>query len=250
MPSVLEDSPFVNASEMNISQSQAVPEESVKEAARRLLAKLGANGLSIVAVAEELDVAPERITFAHPHDLLTALIIDAYDASGTAMEEADLDARERRAGPGGRLLAAARGLRQWSITNPVEFALIYGSPVPGYDAPPETVPPAGRTPAVLAGIVRAALEEGVLEPPRRPIPGPPLIRQEAVEVFGGLPPEPYSDLLERGIVLWSNLIGLLVFEVFSRTHDSVRDQGAFFDYGIAVTAEHIGLSVPAGDDID
>jgi hypothetical protein len=239
----------VNASEEKIGQPQAVPEESVKEAARRLLAKLGANGISAIAVAEELAVAPERITetFAHSHDLLTALIIDAYDASATVMEQADLDARARQAGPGGRLLAAARGLRQWSITNPAEFALIYGSPVPGYDAPPETVPPAARTPAVLAGIVRAALEEGVLEPPRRPIPGPPLIRQEAAEVFGGLPPEPYGDLLERGIVLWSNIIGLLVFEVFSRTHDSVRDQGAFFDYAIAVTAEHIGLAVPAGD---
>lgn len=246
---MLEDSPLVNASEKNISQSQVVSEESVKQAARRVLAKLGANGLSTLAVAEELAVAPDLIAFAHPHDLLTALIIDAYDASGAAMEEADLDARERRAGPGERLLAAARGLRQWSITNPAEFALIYGSPVPGYDAPPETVPPAARTPAVLAGIVRAALEEGALQPPRRPFPGPPLIRQEAVEVFGGLPPEPFSDLLERGIVLWSNLIGLLIFEVFSRTHDSVRDQGAFFDYAIAVSAEHIGLTVPAGGEI-
>lgn len=239
----------MEGSEKKTSQSQEVPGKSVEDAARRLLGKLGANGLSIVAVAEELGVAPDRIaeTYAHPHDVLTALIIDAYDASGAAMEEAELDARERRASPGGRLLAAARGLRQWSIANPAEFALIYGSPVPGYDAPPETVPPAARTPAVLAGIVRAALEEGALQPPRRPIPGPPLLRQEAVEVFGGLPPEPFSDLLERGIVLWSNLIGLLVFEVFSRTHDSVRDQAAFFDYAIAVAAEHIGLTVPAGD---
>lgn len=242
----------MDASEKNISPFPEVSEESVKDAARRLLAKLGANGLSIDAVAEELGVAADRVTeiFTLPGDLLTALIIDAYDASGAAMEDADRAARDRQASPGARLLAAARGLRQWSNAHPAEFALIYGSPVPGYDAPPETVPPATRTPAVLAGIVRAALEEGALQPPRRPIPGPPLIRPEAVEVFGGLPPEPFSDLLERGIVLWSNLIGLLVFEVFSRTHDSVSDQAAFFDYAIAVTAENIGLTVPAADETD
>lgn len=240
----------MDASDKNARLPQQVFEESIKATARRQLAKLGANGLSTVAVADELGVTPDQVSqsFAHRDELLTALIIDAYNASGAAMEEADLHACEQQGSPGERLSAAARGLRQWSIANPAEFALIYGSPVPGYDAPPETVPPASRTPAVLAAIVRSALENGSLLPPRRPIAGPPLIRQEAVELFGGLPPEPYSDLIERGIVLWSNLIGLLVFEVFSRTHDSVRDQAAFFDYAVAVAAESVGLTVPAGGD--
>ncbi|MEU4667449.1 hypothetical protein AB0F91_05615 [Amycolatopsis sp. NPDC023774] len=42
----------------------------------------------------------------------------------------------------------------------------------------------------------------------------------------------------------SNLIGLLVFQVFSRMHDSVADQSAFFDYAVAVAAEAVGLAVP------
>jgi hypothetical protein len=133
------------------------------------------------------------------------------------------------------------------VANPAEFALVYGSPIPGYHAPPDTVGPASRTPAALAGILRSALEDGSLTPPRRAIPGPPLIREEAIALFGGLPPEPFGDLIERGIVLWSNLVGLLVFEVFSRTHDSVRDQAAFFDYAVAVVADNIGLVVPLED---
>ncbi len=52
------------------------------------------------------------------------------------------------------------------------------------------------------------------------------------------------------MVLWGSLIGLLVFQVFSRTHDSVRDESAFFDYAIAVAAESIGLVVPAGGNTD
>ncbi|MGF1429143.1 TetR-like C-terminal domain-containing protein [Kitasatospora sp. LaBMicrA B282] len=180
-------------------------------------------------------------------DALTARIVAAYDASGVAMEAADRAAREVGASAGERLLVVARALRGWAFGDVAAFTLIYGSPVPGYHAPQETVAPASRTPAVLAGIVRAALEAGELTPPKRPLPGPSLLLPAAVELFGGLPEAPFADVVERGIVLWSSLIGLLVFQVFSRTHDSVRDEGAFFDFAIAVAAEGIGLEVPVGE---
>lgn len=216
------------------------------DAARAQLAKVGAAGLSPEAVAQEggLAVAEVEAVFPHRDDLLTALVIDAYDASGAAMERADAAAAAEGAPAGARLLAATRALRQWSFENPAEFTLIYGSPVPGYHAPQDTVPPASRTPAVLAGVIRSALEAGELTPPRRTPPARRLLLPEAVAAFGGVPGAPFSDIIERGIVLWSNLIGLLVFQVFSRTHDSVSDEAAFFDYAIAVAAEGIGLDVP------
>ncbi|MEU9111746.1 TetR-like C-terminal domain-containing protein [Streptomyces sp. NPDC048483] len=228
------------------------PAAAIKTTARQLLLKLGAGGLSLEAVAggSGLAVTDVEATFPHRDDLLTALVIDAYNESGAAMEQADQAARDAHASAGARLLAVTRALRQWSFDNPAEFTLIYGSPVPGYHAPQTTVPPASRTPAVLGGIVRAALEAGELTPSRRAVPGPPLLLPEAVEVFGGVPEAPFSDIIERGIVLWSNLIGLLVFQVFSRTHDSVRDESAFFDYAIAVAAEGIGLVVPLGENTD
>ncbi|MFJ3514083.1 MULTISPECIES: TetR-like C-terminal domain-containing protein [unclassified Streptomyces] len=224
----------------------------IKDVARGQLVKLGAAGLSPDTVARDsgLPVADVEAVFPHRDDLLTALVIDAYDASGEAMEQADGAAREAGASGGARLLAVTRALRRWSFENPAEFTLIYGSPVPGYHAPQDTVPSASRTPAVLAGIVRSALEAGELTPPRRSVPGPPLLLPEAVQLFGGTPEAPFSDIIERGIVLWSNLIGLLVFQVFSRTHDSVRDEAAFFDYAIAVAAESIGLVVPLPETTD
>ncbi len=227
-------------------------DENFKSTARQLLAKEGAAGVSPDAVARDSGV-PVSDVEAHFPDrdaLLTALVIDAYNESGAAMERADQAARDAGAPAGARLLAVTRALRRWSFDNTAEFTLIYGSPVPGYHAPQDTVPPASRTPAVLAGIVRSALEAGELTPPRRAVPGPPLLLPEAVELFGGVPEAPFSDIIERGIVLWSNLIGLLVFQVFSRTHDSVRDESAFFDYAIAVAAESIGLEVPSGETTD
>ncbi|WP_326592663.1 TetR/AcrR family transcriptional regulator [Streptomyces sp. NBC_01294] len=224
------------------------PPAVIKDIARQQLAELGAGGLSLDAVARDSGLTVTDVVSAFPHrdDLLTALVIDAYNASGAAMEQADAAAAAAGAPAGERLLAVTRALRQWSFDNTAEFTLIYGSPVPGYHAPQDTVLPASRTPGVLGGIVRAALEKGELTPPRQPVPGPPLLLPAAVQLYGGAPEAPFSDILERGMVLWSSLIGLLVFQVFSRTHDSVRDESAFFDYAIAVAAEGIGLVVPTG----
>ncbi|WP_405497080.1 WHG domain-containing protein [Streptomyces sp. NBC_00096] len=221
------------------------PPEVIKDAARQQLVRLGGSGLSPEAVARASGLSFTEVAAVFPHrdDLLTALVIDAYDASGAAMERADAAAAGAGASAGARLLAVTRALREWSFANTAEFTLIYGSPVPGYHAPQDTVPSASRTPGVLAGIVRAALEGGELTPPRRAVPGPPLLLPAAVEAFGGVPGAPFPDLIERGIVLWSGLIGLLVFQVFSRTHDSVRDEAAFFDYAVAVAAESVGLVV-------
>ncbi|MFJ2347690.1 WHG domain-containing protein [Streptomyces antimycoticus] len=228
------------------------PQAVIKSTARQLLVKLGAGGLTLNAVAREggLALSDVEAVFPHRDELLTALLIDAYNDSGAAMEQADQIARDAGAPAGARLLAATRALRRWSFANPAEFTLVYGSPVPDYHAPQDTVAPASRTPAVLAGIVRSALEAGELTAPRRQVPGPPLLLPEAEALFGGVPEAPFSDLIERGIVLWSSLVGLLVFQVFSRTHDSVRDETAFFDYAVAVAAEGIGLVVPLGEHTD
>ncbi|KMO93995.1 TetR-like C-terminal domain-containing protein [Streptomyces roseus] len=228
------------------SDEKTARHAALKATARQLLLETGAAGLSLeaVALAGALDVAEVEGVFPHRDDLLTALVIDAYEESGAAMEEADRNACAAGASAGARLLAVTRALRAWSFDNSAAFTLIYGSPVPGYHAPQDTVPAATHTPAVLAGIVRSALAAGELAPPRRTVPGPPLLRPEAVQLFGGTPDAPFADLVERGMVLWSNLIGLLVFQVFSRTHDSVRDESVYFDFAIAVAAESIGLVVP------
>ncbi|MCC9312376.1 WHG domain-containing protein [Kitasatospora sp. RB6PN24] len=233
---------------MDDSGASVVDATAVKVAAHQLLAKAGAAGLSLEGVADEggLTVAQVRALFPHRDELLTALLIDAYNESGAAMERADQEAVAAGASAGARLLAVTRALRAWSFANPAEFTLVYGSPVPGYHAPQDTVPPASRTPAVLAGIVRAALEAGELTSPKRQLTQESLLLPEAVQLFGGVPGAPFGDVIERGIVLWSSLVGLLVFQVFSRTHDSVRDESAFFDFAIAVAAEGIGLAVPLG----
>src|ERR1700743_118342 len=62
----------------------------IKEEARRQLAEAGAGGLSLRAVARELGMVSSALYRYSPSrdELLTALIIDAYDAIGAAAERA------------------------------------------------------------------------------------------------------------------------------------------------------------------
>src|SRR3984885_3114705 len=99
----------------------------IKDEARRQLATTGAQ-LSLRAVAKELGMVSSALYRYYPSrdDLLTALIIDAYDAVGAAAEQAIV-------GPGPareRLIAACHAVRDWARSNPQEYALVYGSPVP------------------------------------------------------------------------------------------------------------------------
>src|SRR5262245_38214115 len=130
--------------------------DEIKAVARRHLAAEGAN-LSLRAVARDLGMVSSAVYryFPSRDDLLTALIIDAYQAVGEVAERADAGCD--RADLTGRWLAVSGAIRSWALANPHEYALIYGSPVPGYAAPPDTVPPATRAVAVLAGLLRDAV---------------------------------------------------------------------------------------------
>src|ERR1700743_2937636 len=87
----------------------------IKEEARRQLAATGADGLSLRAVAKELGMVSSALYRYYPSrdDLLTALIIDAYNALGAAAEQAT-------AGPGPareRPIPARHAGRDWGRPN-------------------------------------------------------------------------------------------------------------------------------------
>src|SRR5437660_1749917 len=72
----------------------------------------------------------------------------------------------------GRWLAACRAVRDWALAHPHEYSLVYGSPVPGYQAPEQTIGPASRVATVLGKIISDAQASGVLDPPAL-CPAPP-----------------------------------------------------------------------------
>src|SRR5215212_8397231 len=167
----------------------------ITDAARRQLAEVGAAALSLRAVAREVGMVSSAVYryFPSRDDLLTRLIIDGYDDLGAAAEAAD----DPAAPPVERWLAVCRAVRVWALAHPHEYALLYGSPVPGYSAPADTVPAAARVGIVLGRILGDAARAGALPPAAGIARDEALISDDAVSVLGGGRPSLNKKVLMR-----------------------------------------------------
>lgn len=214
--------------------------EEIKAAARRHLATDGAN-LSLRAVARDMGMVSSALYryFASRDELLTALIVDAYNSIGAAVEaaDADVDRRDLR----GRWYAICHAVRDWALANPAEYALIYGSPVPGYAAPQDTVGPASRTPFALASILADGVAAGTLTAPEHTPALPEQARAEVArlrdESFPGVP----EELLWLGMIGWMHLFGAVSFELFGQLNNVIDARREAFGHQIHVMVDLIGL---------
>ncbi|WP_296149727.1 MULTISPECIES: TetR/AcrR family transcriptional regulator [unclassified Pseudonocardia] len=207
----------------------------IADVARTHLATDGAAALSLRAVARELGMASSAVYryFPSRDDLLTTLIVDAYDALGEAAEHAE--AGVARDDLRGRLHAACAAARDWALAHPHEYALLYGSPVPGYAAPETTIAPAGRVGLLITGIVRDGLASGALTP----LPaGADTIDDRALADVG-LTDDPARAALV--VNAWSGLFGAIGFELHGHTHNIVTDHAAWFRGVVDTHADALGL---------
>jgi AcrR family transcriptional regulator len=210
----------------------------ITAAARRQLADVGAAGLSLRAVAREVGMVSSAVYryFPSRDDLLTRLIIDGYDDLGAAAESADDPARA----PLERWLAVCRAVRAWARQHPHEYALLYGSPVPGYRAPKDTVPAASRVGVVLGRILGDAARSGVMSPAAGER-DPGLVSEDAVSVLGGEHPALDETVRVRALLAWSSLFGTISFELFGHFVGSVEDGDRYFDRAMTDLAGLIGF---------
>jgi AcrR family transcriptional regulator len=211
--------------------------------ARSHLAVAGASGLSLRAVARELGMVSSAVYryVASRDELLTALIVEAYDSLGERAEQAV----RRTAGspPLDRWREATRAIREWAIERPHEYALLYGSPVPGYAAPPDTVVPGTRVSLALVAVVRDAGSAGLV---RRTADGAAIsvsnATRDALARLRAVGELDLDDGVLLGVLLaWTQLFGLLSFELFGQTRGLVDDHAAFFDDAATAMAVRIGL---------
>ncbi|MEU9480296.1 TetR/AcrR family transcriptional regulator [Streptomyces sp. NPDC048191] len=210
---------------------------AIKEAARRQLAEEGAAKLSLRAVARELGMVSSALYryFPSRDELLTALIIDAYDSLGEAAEGARDAVAD--AAPVARWTAVCEAVRGWALAHPHEYALIYGSPVPGYAAPQSTVRAAARVGLVLIGIVRDA-HEG---PGLAGLPLPAELRPEAERMAADLAPELPPEVAAALVAAWAQLFGLVGFELFGQFNNVVEERETFFRHAVTGLAHGVGL---------
>lgn len=224
-------------------QSRARITAELMAAARRQLAEVGAAGISLREVAREIGMVSSAVyRYVESRDeLLTRLIIEAYDSLGEAAEAASAAPTDSDLE---RWMATAHAIRTWSLTHPHEHLLLYGSPVPGYAAPADTIGPATRSTFALVGIVADAAAAGRLAPTA----GPPaqltatftdeLIALTAV-LGRDMPRDP--DAVLAVLTAWTQMFGLISFEITNQTREVVHDHTALFDATVRRLAHQIGL---------
>jgi AcrR family transcriptional regulator len=221
--------------------------QEIKDEARRQLAEAGASALSLRAIAREQGMVSSGIYryFKSRDDLLTALIVDAYDAIGEAVEV--IDAACERDDFAGRWRAICHAVRDWALQHPHEYALIYGSPVPGYHAPQDTTSPASRVTQAIVAVIRDAAAADALSNPFAEGRVPVLSKAAAVEAAHvrerGLLGVP-DDAVVRSIVAWTQLFGAVSFELFGRFDDIVADLDAMFDQFVTEMSVFMGFVTP------
>jgi AcrR family transcriptional regulator len=216
----------------------------ILNAARRHLATNGALGLSLRAIARELGVSSSAVYryVASRDELLTRLMVAAYDALGTAAEAAEATvAREDLAG---RWAAVCHAVRAWAQAHPHEYALVYGTPVPGYTAPSATVAPAARVSTVLLGILADATQR--LEPSIADDDVPSDVRQALAPVKSLTSSKVPAVLVQRGLMAWAALFGTVSFELFGQLHHVVGeepgDRDAYFAECVRRWTTRVGIN--------
>ena len=232
-----------NAGRTARERARAELTREIKAEARRQLAAHGAEGLSLRAVARELGMVSSALYryFPSRDDLLTSLIIDAYDALGEAAEAAS--AGPPAADVRGRWRAACHAVRAWALAHPHEYALIYGSPVPGYQAPQTTVTSAARVARVLGGLLTDAGPQA--RAAGGPVPPPGLAGQAGV-VADAIAPGVPGTVIIRGLIAWTQLFGMISFELFGQLVGSVDPAEEFFGYAVEQMAGFVlGADVTA-----
>lgn len=214
----------------------------IKSVARQQMAEHGTVGLSLRGIARELGITAPAIYnyFPRLEDLITALIVDAFNDLADAMEATDAAVASDR--PYDHIMALCLAYREWALTHPTVFQLIYGNPIPGYQAPEEVTIPLARRP--FLGIFRwfiQAYQAGELVIPAEYGPCPPAVSAGIAawrQASGIEMPDELLALLMSG---WARIYGMTLLELYHHIQPLVGDGEAFFRYEMDAFAQYLGL---------
>lgn len=220
--------------------------EEIKRTARTVMAAEGTAGVSFRAIAAEMGLTPPALYryYASRDDLLTALIIEDYNALGEALERTWDAHRERSSAD--QFYAVGLAYRAWAITHPTDYELILGNPIPGYHAPAEITQPAARRGiGLLLAILVSAWHRGELTiPPEyaETLAAVEPVLDEWRRVLGLDAP---TAIFRLTVSLWGRLHGLILLELFGHLGPLVGDPASFFEAELRSILAMLDMDVKA-----
>ncbi len=197
--------------------------------ARQQMHESGTAGLGMRNIARELNIAVSGL-YRYYRDLnavITALILEAFNALADTIEAASMSLPHDDYA--GRMLAVLLAYRRWALEHPTDFQLIYGNPIPGYQAPTQlTLRSARRGFRVVIEILHGAMNAGALEPAREYQQLPPTVVEN---LKGVAEQEEYQGALVvlcLATVGWARIHGFVMLELFGSIQPLVGDAEAFY----------------------
>ncbi|SDW71456.1 transcriptional regulator, TetR family [Arthrobacter sp. cf158] len=211
---------------------------------REHLALHGAAALSLRAVARDLGVVSSAVYryVENRDELLTLLLIDAYNELGDAVDAA-VDAVPED-DFSGQFRALGNAVRSWAVREPASYALLFGSPVPGYQAPGErTTVPGTRVIVRLVGIFDAAYRAGALAAEVTPaVVIPEGLGADLATIRAEMNLAAPDTSLARGVLVWTSVFGAISFEVFGQYGaDTFAARDELFEHQLSVLQGVVGL---------
>lgn len=213
---------------------------AIKQAAWNLIAQEGASALSLRGIARSLDITAPAIYnyFQRRDDLVTALILDAFQSFGEA-QRAAADAEPLLAVNGDtlarRLMALGTAFRAWAVQYPQRYQLIFGTPIPGYQAPADiTVPAAGWALVPMIETLQAAHAVGCLQRYELTSMSPEIqVMFTNWQNFTG----PLDlEVLYIALIIWTRVHGFVSLEIGSQLPSFLTDPGAIYQREMAEMA--------------
>lgn len=209
---------------------------------RAHLATDGAAALSLRAVARDLGVVSSAVYryVGSRDELLTLLVVDGYDELGDAVD-ASL-AKVDRSDHAGRMTAIGRAVRTWALSEPATYALLFGSPVPGYEAPAErTTGPGTRVIGRLVEVWEDAWLADAVDLPEETV-APRRLSRDLARLRRELGITAPDALVARGMLAWAALFGCISFELFGQYGaDAFAEPKDLFEHHLRVLVETVGL---------
>ncbi len=203
-------------------------EARIIELGRRHLVDHGAAGLSLRAIARDLGMVSSAVYryVSSRDELLTLLLVDAYSDLADSVDLARDGVADVWSDD---VIAIARATRRWAVAHPARWALLYGSPVPGYHAPPDrTVGVGTRVVGAFFDAIAAGIATGDIRLTNEPAPQPMSSDFERIRQEFGFPGD--DHVIAKCFLLWASVVGAISLEAFGQYGtDTLTDPEAVFD---------------------
>lgn len=211
--------------------------------ARHRLATDGASAVTLRAIARDLNTGVSSIYryFASRDDLITALLVEAFHSQADAVAAAAAE----RPDPVDALPAALHAYRSWSLAHPTEFALAYGTPLPGYQAPPDrTIEPGARVGGQIIELVTELWRAGRLRADRMQHRDAILSASERAGLDALAQRRGYDApvaLLSLAVDVIARVHGFVVMEVFGQLRPITSEPAEMFNRTVDEVLADLGL---------